>query len=301
MTQDTNEMQIDQDTAGEVQDSPASLDANGQTTQEQIEEFLSLEPEKKYKLREETLTGKELMDGYMRMKDYTQKTQRLSPVAKEQQYIENLDADLQAVIANPNLAAKFKEVYPQKYHFVVDRIMAQSGTPQGANPQSQPQGLDPKQIDSLIQKHLSPYTEKFQNMEQQAYEKEVNAQAQWLDSMHSKYAGKFDLAEPEIVEQKLMNIIEANKEGQKNDPFFEPTKIDEALFSRVYKEVHARTEQRFSQRQKATVDRQLEVNARGRDMGRGQSQAPQTTKPKPRNIADATDSFESYVRSQKTL
>ena len=298
MTQDTNEILNDQDTAGEVQDSSASFNADG-TTQEQIEELLNLEPEKKYKLKDETLTGKELMDGYMRMKDYTQKTQRLSPVAKEQQYIENLDADLQAVIANPSLAAKFKEVYPQKYHFVVDRIMAQSGTPQGATQQSQTQGLDPRQIQKLVQEQVSPYMQKLQTLEQQAYEKEVNAQAQWLDSMHSKYASKYDLAEPEIVEKKLMDILEANKEGQKNDPFFEPTRIDQALFERVYKEVHARTEQRFQQRQKATVDRQLEVNAKGREMGRGQGQSPQATKPKPRNISDATDAFESFVRNQR--
>ena len=100
----------------------------------------------------------------MRMKDYTQKTQRLSPIAKEQKYIENIDADLQAVIANPSLAQQFKQVYPQKYHFLVDRLTGGQGTPNhGANPQQQ--GFDPKQIQKLIQEQVSPYVQKFQTMD----------------------------------------------------------------------------------------------------------------------------------------
>lgn len=296
MTQDTIETQNDQDTAGEVQDSSASFnaDSEGSDSQESLQDLLSLEDDKKYKLGNETFTGKELREGYMRMKDYTQKTQRLSPIAKEQKYIENIDADLQAVMANPSLAQQFKQVYPQKYHFLVDRLTGGQGTPNsGANPQQQ--GFDPKQIQKLIQEQVSPYVQKFQTMEQQAFEKEVKAQEQWLDTMHSKYAQKFDLADPEIVEKKVMDLLEANKEGAENDPFFEPTRVDEQLFARIYEEVHKRIEGKFTKRTQASVSEQMKVNQKARDMGQGGGQAPQTGRAKPRSIAEATEAFHAHV------
>src|SRR3954464_16064772 len=85
----------------------------GAGEQPKTPEMVDLESLEKFRYAGREMTPKELQQAVMLQSDYTRKTQQL---AEERKYYDNLSADLSAVAQNPQLAAKFKEVYPEKFH-----------------------------------------------------------------------------------------------------------------------------------------------------------------------------------------
>ncbi len=145
----------------------------------------------------------------MRQSDYTRKTQEL---AEERKYAENFADDFETLANSkfdPQLVSKFKEIYPEKYHAKIDKFATASGTQEGDKDAQE-------QLKALLNKELEPHLKDLQSIKQEAFESKVAAESKWLDNQFDTMEKKYQFADGELVNSKLIGMLDqAKQSGQK--------------------------------------------------------------------------------------
>lgn len=218
------------------------------------------------------MTPKELNAMILRQKDYTKRTQAIAEERRrfeqertewtqkqeqEKLYTDNYEIDIQNVLRDPSKESRFKEIYPVKFHNLLDQALAKHfGDPNS-----------PKRNDTVLEQRLKSVEGKFEQRERElaktAFEESVATNAEILDSNIQRLAQKYPMADEDSVLARAEYMASSlKKDATFNDSFG-------ALMEKLYKENHAYHDNRYKQTYKANVEKQKQANTRGKDIGKG--------------------------------
>jgi hypothetical protein len=254
---------------------PASAAGNGDLAPDssaKSNDVLDLTKAEKFLWEGKEMTPEELRRSMLRQQDYTKKTQAhaeerrrfdqerqdfIRQQEETEKYNSNLDADVQNVLRDPSLETRFKEIYPEKYHAHLEKALTQAFGESG----------NPKRNESLLEQRLKSIEGRFQSQDmarsKQAFETEVQSQAEILDSSIQRLSDKY----PHADEDSVLARAEHMAAGLKKDENFKDNFF--GIMEKLYKENHKFHEQRYQQIYKQNVEKQKQKNAQGRDIGRG--------------------------------
>lgn len=222
-------------------------------------QIADLDSMQKFRFEGKEWTPKDFKGAYMMQADYTRKTQQL---AEERKYYDNLTADLNAVKGNPQLVAKFKEIYPSKFHSYLDYVSPQTQPGQG-NPQQNPNSsMDPQ------------FMARFQAIESEMNQRKVDAVNAELDSRFKVLSQKYPYADEEAA------IARAQAAHQRG------IKLDDKNWDAIWKAVNDKNVELFKKYGSATVNKQKSANQKGKDAASGGG-IPGQAPVKPRTIKEA--------------
>lgn len=215
----------------------------------------------------------EIVNGYQKLSESQQS------LTKDQEYIENLDADIDAVLKNPALADKFKAVYPQKFHTILDRVL-KTGAQQPTSPQAAPNALPPEFMQKLQDLEQWKATQ-----EQRAHQAEVQSATAQIDKITEPLFKKYPLADDTAVFAKAEALLQSG------------TKLNEKTWERLIRENHEGIQKRWDQFQGATIKQQMEKGRRGQDVAPGGATPGQA--PQRRSFEQATEDLVKHVRANQ--
>ena len=196
----------------------------------------------------------DLEKAILRQEDYTRKTQTLSEQRKayesekqaESKYYNNLHWDLLAVANNPNLASKFLETYPEKFHSYLKDTMSTVQRQNGQSPNQSPQSHVDIELMQKVQRLEKSYNE----------QQEMKATSE-INGNLEKYSKVYKDAHPEIV---LARVYESHTKG---------APITSELWEATFKTVDQEMKQMFKDRYGSLVKEQKAANQKGRDVDGG--------------------------------
>lgn len=223
------------------------------------QQMIELESQNKFRFGGKEWTPKEFQGAYMMQADYTRKTQQL---AEERKYYDNLSADLAAVKGNPGLEAKFKEIYPTKFHAYLDYV-AQKQAQQPGQQNQQQYNNDPQLL------------KRFEAIESEMNDRKMQAINAELDARFKTLSEKYPLADEEAAVARAQAL---HARG---------IKLDDKTWDQIWKAVSDKNELVFKKYGAAQVNKQKSANQRGKDAAPGggiPGQAPR----QPKNIKEAT-------------
>lgn len=232
---------------------------SGNQPASQTQDMIDLESQNKFRFGGKEWTPKEFQGAYMMQADYTRKTQQL---AEERKYYDNLNADLAEVKKNPALEAKFREIYPAKYHAYLDYV-AQKQQPQPGNQQNQYANIDPA------------YMKRFESLEADMNSRKVQAINAELDARFKSLSEKYPLADEEAAIARAQALH--SKGVQLNDK----------VWDQIWKAVSDKNQEVFKRYGAAQVNKQKNANQRGKDAAPGGG-IPGQAPVKPRTIKEAS-------------
>jgi hypothetical protein len=202
-------------------------------------------------------TPEELQKAVLFQKDYTKKSQA---IAEERKFADNLSADLENVRRSPQLAERFKELYPEKYHAVVDMVV-NSVAKTKESEQVRPKEDEGSLPDSLLEK-LNSMENKLKEYEQKSYEERVQAEGAKLDAKFSTLSEKYPLADEDAVNNHALRIVEANRDN----PDFVMT---DAHWDKLFRLDHDARGKKYSEYEKSRIKDQVSKGKRAADVGPG--------------------------------
>lgn len=275
-------MDLETSTSGAIDASAPSqaegIDSNNSTPQDSLPEIYEIEKLPKFKFQGQELTARDLEKMVLFQKDYTTKTQKiaeerkeyaakLAEVKKDEEFRENLDIDLKHVRNNPQLAAKFLQVYPAKYHSALQKVLSELGVQQ--------QGQNTPNYEMLT------LQQKVQEMESVFNEQKISVENMRINSTIDQMSKKYDDALPEVV---LTRVLEAHSQMIKENP---SAKITPQMWEEAFRTQDAEMKNLVKTKYASKVKQQLEANQRGRDVptgGASMGRAPQKFK----SLSDVT-------------
>lgn len=237
------------------------------------EQTIDLDSVSKFKFAGREWTPKDFQGAYMLQADYTRKTTEL---AQERKYYDNLRADLEAVKSNPSLVAKFKSIYPDKFHGYLGYV-AQTN-PSQAQQLKQP-GAQSNQLDQEVMTRL-------ERMESDHRDRKIQAINAELDAKFQVLSGKYPMADEELVMSRAMNFLERKRQSSTLSEQDNVT-ITDKEWDDLWKTANDFSQKRAEKHYAGLVNKQTNANSKGKDAGSGggiPGQAPNT----PRTIKDAT-------------
>lgn len=215
----------------------------------------------------------EIVNGYEKLSETQQS------FSKDQEYLENLDADIEAVLKNPALAEKFKALYPQKFHTILDRVL-KTNRPDTATPQPAQNALPPE-----VMQKLQALEQWKQTQEQRAHQAEVQSATAQIDKITEPLYKKFPMADETAVLAKAEALLNAG------------TKLTEKTWERIIRENHESAQKRWDQYQGATLQQQMEKGRRAQDVPLGGATPGQA--PKRRTMAEAEEALIAHVKQMQ--
>lgn len=257
----TESSSVQQDTKGQAPE----------TRESQSSSIFDLDKAEKVMFQGQEWSLKDLKNAFLRQSDYTKKTQEL---AQERKFAENLSYDLESVFDNPELAEKFKEIYPEKYHAQLDRILQLRDRYNEQNQTSSQtnSGLDPQSIQKLIEKavtsRVNPIIQDYTNKETAAIEAK-------LEALANKYSQTYDLADEEKVLSAAQALVDKGE------------KLTDQAWEKLWKDDHERTKKTFESYSKKQFEQQKQANAKSRDIAKGGGTPGQA--PKRETFKEATE------------
>lgn len=266
------------------QQSAPSQAQNQQQAEQALKQLLDLDSVEKFRWQGKEMTKQDLQNGYMTKQDYTRRTQEL---AKERQFAENFAHDYRKVISNPSLAAEFKQVYPKRYHDLIDEALQEmtgkSATTKQEKPQTQNQPNVQRETDSELLQRLERLEQSTKAREQEVFEANAAAYRKELDRVCENFSKKYPFADVDAV---LANAAYLVDKGERlHDP--ESKQIDEAAYDRLFKANHEAHQKRFESYQKEQVDKQKNANLKAKDSGVGGGLPGKA--PRKETLAEATE------------
>jgi hypothetical protein len=232
---------------------------SGEAAPSSAGQISDLESMQKFRFGGKEWTPKEFQGAYMMQADYTRKTQAL---AEERKYYDNLSADLGAVKQNPSLAAKFKEIYPSKFHGYLDYVSSQQEAQPG-NPQNKYANLDPSVIAEFNEVKAYMTSQKVAA---------INAE---LDARFKGLSEKYPYADEEAA---IARAQAAQAKG---------IQLNDKTWDAIWKAVNDKNVEIFKKYGSAQVNKQKSANQKGKDAASGggiPGQAPR----QPKTIKEAT-------------
>jgi hypothetical protein len=213
---------------GETTETPESTQEVGDLSQKQVEDILDLSSgNRKLKVDGKVYTVDELKKMMLRHDDYTKKTQALAETRKkteadqkkaeaEGKYASNFAADIERVLANPNLESDFMQIYPKKYQIAYQRIKnARTGISQGQGEQGQTFTRDPAMQDVL--RTLQDWEQKMSSFEEKVLQAETEKEEARLNAVFSTLQTKYDLGD-ESANANLHDLVIARAQALDRDP-----------------------------------------------------------------------------------
>ncbi len=203
--------------------------------------------------------------------------EKLKEYEKEIQFANNLQTDLDNVLGDPRLAEKFKSIYPQKYHAILDRYMRANAQPQAQSQPAQP---------SLPKEFLGEFDQvknRLQFFEERAYQAEVATANAKLDAVLPPLFKKFEMANEDQVYARAEAFLQG---GQK---------LTDKTWERLVRESHEAMQKKADQVYGAKLKSQLEKGQRGADVGPGGA-TPGQAPVKPRTFAEAQEAMLASLR-----
>lgn len=176
---------------------------------------------------------------------------------------ENLETDLDNVLQNPHLAQRFKEIYPKKYHGIVDRILKTGQT------QAQGQSQNNQQQSGGIPKELLPVVDDVKFLKEHVFKAQVETANAKLDALLPPIFKKYPLASEEQVYARAEAVL---AKGQT---------LSDAAWERLVRESHEGITKKADQFYNQKLKSQLEKGKQGKDIGPGgvtPGQAPKKAK-----------------------
>lgn len=266
---------------GEVQQQESS-DVTPQETSQQSDavsseqtkaasQIVDLDSLEKFKYAGRELTPKELQSMVMMQSDYTRKTQA---IAEERKYYENLQYDLAAVKGRPDLAEKFKSVYPEKFHTYLDYVLDKQAMNQNQMPQQQNQkySMDPE------------FKSRFDALEADLQERKTAAINAELDAKFKTLSEKYPYADEEAAIARAQSLLDRGE------------KITDQVWDAIWKTVNQKNEDLFKKKYSEQFNKQKTANLKGKDAAAGggiPGQAPR----QPRTIKEATRMLEQDMQN----
>jgi hypothetical protein len=228
-----------------------------------VQELLDLDKVERFRMAGQEWTPKDLQGAILRQADYTRKTQELS---KQRKYYDSLDADLEAVKADPRLAEQFRKVYPETFH----KFLGYAGV-------NSPKPIDkPQQQQTNANGLPKEFVERLDRIEGSLREREVKAIEAEIDSKFQTFSQKYPLADESAV---LARAEALARQGQK---------MTDDLWDDLWSSVHKRTEELMKKHYSAQFKGQVDANKRGADAAPGGA-IPAQKPLKARSIKEMTD------------
>lgn len=235
--------------------------------------IVDLDSVEKFKFAGREWTPKDFQGAYMMQSDYTKKTQAL---AEERKYYDNLQADLAAVKTNPSLAAKFKAIYPEKFHAFLGYV-----TPAQAAQIQQAESAEKakSQADPELLERLERIEGDFRERKIQA----INAE---LDAKFKTFSGKYPMADEDSVVARAQALLEAKRQTAPLNEQSQVT-ITDKEWDDLWKSSHDRVQSLAAKHYSETVNKQKNANKSAKDVASGGGIGGQAPK-QPRSIREAS-------------
>ncbi len=202
---------------------------------------------------------------------------------KEKEYSDNLQIDLDNVLADPRLADKFKATYPKKYHPILDRYLSTNGQPPAQSGPAQPAPL-PKEFLNDFQ----AMRQKIMTMEQRDFENATAAASAKIDAIMPKLLEKYPMAIEDQVYTRAEAVINSKQ------------KLTDQVWERLVRESHEQFQKKADRVYGEKMKSQLEKGQRGADVGPGGA-SPGQAPVKPKTFAEAQAAMMEHVRQQKGI
>lgn len=216
----------------------------GNQGENRTQEEILLDKLDKFKFGDKEWTPDQLRKSIMLHSDYTKKTQQLAEARK---YYDNLDADIEAVKANPQLAAKFKEIYPEEFH----RYLKYAGHSES---QSQQQGVQSSQQQAAVDPQ---FLDRFSRLESYVKEKEVQAYEAQLDNTFATLSKKYPNGVEDVVLAKAQALLDKGEE------------LSNQSWENLWKQSHESMTKRIDQMQQQKFEAQKGANSKAKGPGIG--------------------------------
>lgn len=209
----------------------------------------------------------EVMQGYKTL------SERQKSVASEDRFWANLDTDIETVLADPSQAERFKSIYPEKFHRVLDRALArtqgQTQNTQGQLPKEVLQRLN--EVDSLKQL-----------VHQQAVES-ANAK---LDALLPKLYEKYPLANEDQVLARAEAFLSQGG------------KLTDSTWERLAKESHEGISKKADAFYKKQLEAQVNKGQAGKDAGPGGAVPGKAPPRGPKTFDEAREAMMAHIKAQ---
>lgn len=240
-------------------------------------EILDLDGVSQFKFQGETFTPDRLTEVYQGFQKYGETSKY---VEQDKNYWDNVQHDIEKVLKNPQRIGEFKQLYPERFHKLLDMAMGSSrqATETPANTQT-PNAL-PKEVLDDIQ----GMKQKLSAFEQEKYQAQVEAASAKIDSILPKLLTKYELADEDKI------LFEAEKLLSKGH------KLTDATWERLAREDHERTSKKSDKFYQAKLKEQITKGKQGADTGVGGT-TPGQAPVRARTFADAETQMVAHLKS----
>lgn len=240
-------------------------DAQAEPAQPQI---TSLDSLSEFEFQGEKLTPGRLQEVFQ---GYKTLSERQKSYAAEDRYWSNLDTDIESVMADPSLVERFKSIYPEKFHKVLERALG--GT--------QRQTQNTQQLPKEYLQRLSKVDQLEQSIHQMAVES-ANAK---LDSMLPPLYEKFPMANEDQVLAKAEAMLSQGAQLTKH------------VWERLVKESHEFSSKKADAFYKKQLQTQIDKGQAGKDAGIGGA-APGKAPPQKLRMDQVPDAMIAHLKAQ---
>ncbi len=249
-------------------DPPSTGQAEAQSEQAQPQ-ITSLDSLSEFEFQGEKLTPDRLQEVFQGYKTLSEKQKTY---AAEERYWSNLDTDIENVIADPSLVERFKAVYPEKFHRILDRALG------GTRQQSQnTQGQLPREYLAKLSK--------VDQLEQSLHQMAVESANAKLDAILPPLYDKYPLANEDQVLAKAEAMLSQGMQ------------LTKPAWERLVKESHEYVSKKADAHYKKQLQTQLDKGQSGRDAGPGGA-APGKAPVKARTFDEAREAMTAHLKGQ---
>lgn len=240
----------------------------GENTAQAQPQITSLDSLSEFEFQGQKLTPDQLQEVFHGHKAYGEMAKKSQAMER---YWANLDTDIESVLADPSLAEKFKSVYPEQFHRILERVLG------GTQKQAQQSQALPKEVLSRLSK--------VDSLEAMIHQQAVESANAKLDAMLPKLYEKYPLANNDQVLAKAEAML---SQGYK---------LNDAAWERLVKESHEGVDKVASGYYKKQLQTQMEKGQAGRDAGPGGA-APGKAPARPRTFAEAEAAVRAHLKGQ---
>lgn len=261
-----------------------SPETQGTQTTQVPTNLLELDKHERFRFKGREYTTKEWEDGHLRQADYSKKTAALTEkeraVDQRQSFIDNFDADLERVKADPDKWLPIMErVYPASFvkhaKIIVDAI--RRGQPVPPNPNA---GQPTEQKPFSLKDHpeFKSVQERLEKWEEAQAEAQAETNRAWLKNQHDALGKKYPYAHPKLVENEVYAWLQKNRYGG--------DKVTDQVMDQFYQAVNDAEKNRWAGVQKEKITKQLDIGKNARDVGTG-GEPPSNAPRRPKTMKEA--------------
>jgi len=195
---------------------------------------------------------------------------------------ENLEVDLDNVLQNPHLAQRFKEIYPKKYHGILDRLLKTGQASAQGQQTSQPQQP------ALPKEFLNEFGQTVNDvrfLKDHIFQAQVETANAKLDAILPPLFKKYPLANEEQVYARAEATLAKDQA------------LSDAAWERLVRESHEGISKKADQFYNQKLKAQLEKGKQGKDVGPGGVTPGQAPK-RARNFDDAYEEMIKHIQTR---